>query len=165
MPVHYAEVVRQYARYTDVAQRIASNDFYDDRPEHARSPSPPPKYDTNGVRQNTRDMRVREKLLEQRSDLIGWLVARCPHLFRPPGDWRPQKKRRKLYIPLKEFPGYNFIGLVIGPRGNTQKRMQRETNTRIAIRGKGRGKGGAASSRDIAPFVHAYALSRVRVVR
>ena len=25
------EVVRQYARYTDVAQRIASNDFYDDR--------------------------------------------------------------------------------------------------------------------------------------
>jgi hypothetical protein len=27
--------------------------------------------------------------------------------------------------------------LHIGPRGNTQKRMQRETNTKIAIRGKG----------------------------
>lgn len=33
--------------------------------------------------------------------------------------------------------GYNFIGLIIGPRGNTQKRMQRETNCKIAIRGKG----------------------------
>ena len=32
----------------------------------------------------------------------------------PPGDWRPTKKRRKLFIPLKEHPGYNFIGLVIG---------------------------------------------------
>jgi len=29
------------------------------------------------------------------------------------------------------------MGLIIGPRGNTQKRMQAETNTRIAVRGKG----------------------------
>ena len=83
------------------------------------------------------------KLREQRSELIGWLVTRCPHLFRPPPDWRPTKKRRKLWVPEKEYPGYNFIGLVIGPRGNTQKRMQRETNTRIAIRGKGSIKEGA----------------------
>jgi hypothetical protein len=25
-----------------------------------------------------------------------------------------------LRIPLDEHPGYNFIGLIIGPRGNTQ---------------------------------------------
>ena len=31
----------------------------------------------------------------------------------------------------------SFIGLIIGPRGNTQKRMQTETRTKIAIRGKG----------------------------
>ncbi len=33
-----------------------------------------------------------------------------------------------LYIPLdvqvKDYPGYNFIGLILGPRGNTQKRME-----------------------------------------
>ena len=51
-----------------------------------------------------------------------------------------------MYIPQKEYPGYNFIGLIIGPRGNTQKRMQKETNTKIAIRGKGSVKEGA--SRD-----------------
>ena len=33
---------------------------------------------------------------------------------------------------------------MLGPRGNTQKRMQRETNTRIAIRGKGSIKEGAS---------------------
>lgn len=56
---------------------------------------------------------------------------------------RPAKKYRKIYIPQKEFPSYNFIGLIIGPRGNTQKRMQKETNTKIAIRGKGSVKEGA----------------------
>ena len=43
---------------------------------------------------------------------------------------------KKLYIPVKEYPNYNFIGLIIGPRGNTQKRLERETNTRISIRGR-----------------------------
>ena len=57
--------------------------------------------------------------------------------------YRPAKKYRKIYIPQKEFPSYNFIGLIIGPRGNTQKRMQKETNTKIAIRGKGSVKEGA----------------------
>jgi hypothetical protein len=37
---------------------------------------------------------------------------------------RPRKFSNKIYIPLNEYPGYNFIGLIIGPRGNTQKRMQ-----------------------------------------
>lgn len=40
-------------------------------------------------------------------------------------------------------PGYNFFGLIIGPRGNTQKRLQKETNTRIAIRGRGSVKEGS----------------------
>jgi hypothetical protein len=57
---------------------------------------------------------------------------------------RPAKKYRKIFIPQKDFPSYNFIGLIIGPRGNTQKRMQKETNTKIAIRGKGSVKEGAA---------------------
>ena len=65
-------------------------------------------------------------------------------LPRPPPDWRPAKKYRKIFIPQKDYPGYNFIGLIIGPRGNTQKRMQKETNTKIAIRGRGSVKEGAA---------------------
>ncbi len=56
---------------------------------------------------------------------------------RASSDYRPERKWKKIFIPQKDYPGYNFIGLIIGPRGNTQKRMQSETNTKIAIRGRG----------------------------
>jgi splicing factor 1 len=45
-----------------------------------------------------------------------------------------QKLKKKLYIPIKEFPTYNFIGLVIGPRGNTQKKMEKDTNCKVSVR-------------------------------
>lgn len=52
--------------------------------------------------------------------------------------WFPQRGKliKKLYIPIRDFPNYNFIGLIIGPRGNTQKRLERETHCKISIRGK-----------------------------
>jgi splicing factor 1 len=55
------------------------------------------------------------------------------------------KKTRKVYIPVKEYPEYNFIGLIIGPRGNMQKRMERASGAKIAIRGKGAAKEGKAN--------------------
>jgi hypothetical protein len=39
-------------------------------------------------------------------------------------------------VPVKEYPGYPFIGLILGPRGNTQKKLERETGAKIVIRGK-----------------------------
>ena len=44
------------------------------------------------------------------------------------------KKTAKLFVPVKEYPGYPFIGLILGPRGNTQKKLERETGTKIVIR-------------------------------
>jgi splicing factor 1 len=60
----------------------------------------------------------------------------------PPPDYRKPKVTKKIPIPQDKYPDYNFIGLIIGPRGNTQKRMERETNTKIAIRGRGSVKEG-----------------------
>ena len=40
-------------------------------------------------------------------------------------------------------------GLIIGPRGNTQKRMERETGCKVAIRGKGSQKPGRV--KDVRP--------------
>ena len=111
-------------------------------PERERSPSPPPVYDERGKRVNTRDVRMKEKLEKKKIRVIEELLRKDKG-FRPPMDYRPQKKRRKIYIPVKEHPGYNFFGLIIGPRGNTQKRMQQQTNTRISIRGKGSIKEGS----------------------
>jgi len=52
------------------------------------------------------------------------------------------KKMRKIYVPVHKYPEYNFIGLIIGPRGLTQKQMEKETGAKIAIRGKGSVKDG-----------------------
>lgn len=107
-----------------------------------RSPSPPPKYDSNGKRTNTREVRLRESLTKDRGRLIDELVKLNP-LFQPPADAMRSKPTRKVFIPFREFPNYNFIGLIIGPRGNTQKKMEQETNCKISIRGKGSVKEGS----------------------
>lgn len=94
----------------------------------------------------------------------------CPHVIhicvhititsQPPPDFVKSKPYRKLYIPYKEYPQYNFIGLIIGPRGNTQKRMEKDSNTKISIRGKGSikegSKGRAAKNPDEDDELHVH---------
>lgn len=107
-----------------------------------RSPSPPPKYDAMGKRINTTEVWMRERLMEDRNSLIEEIMKANP-LYVPPVDYVKPKPFRMLRIPQKEYPNYNFIGLIIGPRGNTQKRLEMETNTKISIRGKGSVKEGS----------------------
>ncbi|KAH7434907.1 hypothetical protein KP509_06G040400 [Ceratopteris richardii] len=104
-----------------------------------------------GIRVNTREFRARERLTRERIEIISELIKRNP-AFRPPADYKPPKLQKKLFIPVKDYPGYNFIGLIIGPRGNTQKRMERETGAKIVIRGKGSAKEGKLpQKRDMRP--------------
>ena len=66
--------------------------------------------------------------------------------FRPPVEYHQQKRSQrpqdKVYIPVKEFPEINFFGLLVGPRGNSLKKMERESGAKISIRGKGSVKEG-----------------------
>lgn len=136
------EVVALHKELVDLERMIRSG-LFELPPESERSPSPPPVYDSNGVRLNTREVRQKEKVTRRRNKVIEELLKRDPS-YKPPTDYKPEKKWRKLFIPYKEYPEYNFIGLIIGPRGNTHKRMQQETNTIIAIRGRGSAKDGSA---------------------
>ncbi len=136
-----------YKRFYDLSGKLQRRDFQDRRPERERSPSPPPKYDkVTGFKINSRELRMRDKIRKERNRVCEFLLKNDPENFTAPQDYRPVKKTRKLFVPEKEYPGYNFVGLIIGPRGNTQKRLQKETNTRIVLRGKGCIKGNA--SRD-----------------
>ena len=139
------KVLALRAELADIERRLSAN-ILDIAPEGdpRRSPSPEPVYDKSGVRLNTRELRARAKLADRRHALVEELIKSDPG-YRPPPDYKPRKITNKIYIPVNEYPGYNFIGLIIGPRGNTQKRMQAETNTRIAIRGKGSVKEGAST--------------------
>jgi splicing factor 1 len=68
--------------------------------------------------------------------------------FRPPVEYQQQKRSHrpseKVYIPVKEFPEINFFGLLVGPRGNSLKKMERDSGAKISIRGKGSVKEGKA---------------------
>lgn len=51
-----------------------------------------------------------------------------------PGDYL---KTETLQVPVDKYPKYNFIGKILGPRGKYLKRIEKETDCRILIRGKG----------------------------
>lgn len=58
----------------------------------------------------------------------------------------------KVLIPQEEHPDINFVGLLIGPRGNTLKAMEKETGAKIIIRGKGSVKEGKVGRKDGQPL-------------
>eukprot|EP01083_Nonionella_stella_P193119 713567_1 len=101
-----------------------------------KSPSPEPIYDAKGVRINTREYRLREKLQKQRTKVISNIISLDP-TYQPPSDYKPPKLTHKIMMPVDDYPDYNFFGLIVGPRGNTQKEMQKETGCKIAVRGQG----------------------------
>lgn len=43
----------------------------------------------------------------------------------------------KLYVPVKDFPEFNFVGRILGPRGMTAKQLEQDTGCKIMVRGKG----------------------------
>merc|ERR1719251_363479 len=84
--------------------------------------------------------------------------------YKPPPDYKaPQVKvSDKVMIPQDNHPDINFVGLLIGPRGNTLKNMEKDTGAKIIIRGKGSVKEGKVGRKDGQPLpgedepLHAY---------
>ncbi|KAJ0986937.1 hypothetical protein J5N97_005293 [Dioscorea zingiberensis] len=47
------------------------------------------------------------------------------------------KKTIRVDIPVDKYPAYNFVGRLLGPRGNSLKRVEASTECRVLIRGRG----------------------------
>ncbi|XP_022726118.1 KH domain-containing protein At1g09660/At1g09670-like isoform X2 [Durio zibethinus] len=47
------------------------------------------------------------------------------------------KRVVRLDVPVDKYPNYNFVGRILGPRGNSLKRVEAVTECRVYIRGKG----------------------------
>ena len=118
-----------------------------------------PKYDSQGKRTNTRVIRMRDELMQERSKVAEQLMKLNP-AFSTPLDMMRNKPVRKIPIPANQLPNQSFIGLIIGPRGNTQKRMEQETNCKISIKGKGmRGSANLPGNINLKiPHKHNYIL-------
>ena len=142
-----AELAQVQARLRGINERLANLEVEAVRVDalprghRDRSPSPPPEYDAMGKRKNTRAVRWRERYSNARQDCLDKIMELNPAM-RPAGYVRKQR-RTKIPIPINEHPNYNFIGLILGPRGKTQKELEAKTGCKIAIRGRGSVKEGA----------------------
>ncbi|XP_042009920.1 KH domain-containing protein At5g56140-like isoform X1 [Salvia splendens] len=47
------------------------------------------------------------------------------------------KRTIRVDIPVDQYPSYNFVGRLLGPRGNSLKRVEATTECRVLIRGRG----------------------------
>jgi splicing factor 1 len=103
-------------------------------------------YGADGKRKNTRAVRWRQRLTSERQDILENLMNLNP-ATRQSGLFK-RRHQKKIRIPIEEHPQYNFIGLIIGPRGKTQKDLESKTGCKIAIRGRGSVKEGARGRRD-----------------
>lgn len=132
-------------RIEEIGQQIRAGDFTS-YTYAIRSPSPPPEYDSSGRRINTRQCRIRQRLEEERQALVGAAMNTIPGYNAPP-DFRDSRRppvTEKVYIPVKDFPGVNFIGQILGPRGRSLTDMNQQSGANIAIRGRGSVKEGRA---------------------
>lgn len=50
---------------------------------------------------------------------------------------KPMKAEAKVRLPVKEFPMFNFVGKIIGPKAQTLKLLQEETGCKLIIQGSG----------------------------
>ncbi|ENN72437.1 hypothetical protein YQE_10928, partial [Dendroctonus ponderosae] len=147
----------------EVSRKLRSGDLGISANPEERSPSPEPIYSSDGKRLNTREFRTRKRLEEDRHNLVLKMQSINPE-FKPPADYKPPVIRvsDKVMIPQEEHPEINFVGLLIGPRGNTLKTMEKETGAKIIIRGKGSVKEGKVGRKDGQPLpgedepLHAY---------
>lgn len=128
-------------RIQEITLLLRSNDLKPPEKRN-RSPSPPPVYDVRGKRINTREQRYGKKLEEERHRLVEIALKLIPHFVAPEDYKRPAKFQDKYYIPVNDYPVINFVGLLLGPRGNTLRKLQEDSGCKIAIRGRGSVKEG-----------------------
>ncbi|KAK9067764.1 hypothetical protein SSX86_011875 [Deinandra increscens subsp. villosa] len=82
-------------------------------------------------------------------DVTGWNGFPQERLSGPHGmtmDWQGApaspssytvKRIVRFEIPVDSYPNFNFVGRLLGPRGNSLKRIEATTGCRVYIRGKG----------------------------
>jgi Splicing factor 1 helix-hairpin domain/KH domain len=101
-----------------------------------RPPSPPPVFDRKGARANSVEARYSLSMQREFSNLVYWMTKHITG-YTPPAEYRPPMFSKRLFLPTDQYPEINFVGLVIGPKGTTLRRLQEESGCSLNIRGIG----------------------------
>lgn len=68
---------------------------------------------------------------------LGYLENRDPIKYVDVYRERPIRLTVRVLVPVREHPKFNFVGKLLGPKGNSMKRLQEETMTKMAVLGRG----------------------------
>ncbi|KAL5548765.1 hypothetical protein UlMin_003996 [Ulmus minor] len=73
------------------------------------------------------------------SEMSSLLQPSTPNWLSPQGSSSGLivKRTIRVDIPVDKYPNYNFVGRLLGPRGNSLKRVEASTECRVLIRGRG----------------------------
>ncbi|KAI6657201.1 Splicing factor 1-like [Oopsacas minuta] len=136
-------IAYEHLRVEEITRRLKVADYGIPLNPEDRSPSPEPEYGRDGKRVNTREVRYKKKMEDERHRLILENQILNPD-YKAPMDYRlpAQRYQERIMLPTELPPNTNFIGLIIGPRGNSLKELEKKTGTKIMIRGKGSSKEG-----------------------
>ncbi|PON65186.1 Polyribonucleotide nucleotidyltransferase [Parasponia andersonii] len=80
------------------------------------------------------DSKMLEELELEKREAIGEILKLNPS-YKAPSDYKPLLKEARVSIPVKEYPGYNFVGLIFGSGGDNKKRLEKETGAKIQVYG------------------------------
>lgn len=137
MDINTFENLLRKKKLSDIEKKISTNNYIieEDNDKDLRQPSPEPIYDPKtGQRINTRDKINREKLINQKNNLIAELL-KYDKTYTAPQGYKPPKKTYK--IPVINNDKYNFTKFIIGPKGETIKRLENISKCKITIKGEG----------------------------
>ncbi|KAF5951948.1 hypothetical protein HYC85_009892 [Camellia sinensis] len=80
---------------------------------------------------HTQENELLKRITPSQGSHMGW--HRAPGIPTTP----IVKRVIRLDVPVDKFPNYNFVGRLLGPRGNSLKRVEAMTECRVYIRGQG----------------------------
>ncbi|VFR02799.1 unnamed protein product [Cuscuta campestris] len=126
--VRKGRVLAYQTRIDQITQQLSSELMDWDKSQDTLSASTIEDYTIKVELQNI-------KVLElERREAIGELLILNPN-YRPPAGYKPVQKEAKIPIPIKEHPGYNFLGMIFGPVSDTHKRLEKEIGAKVRVYG------------------------------
>ncbi|XP_021278549.1 splicing factor 1 [Herrania umbratica] len=118
-------------RVDQIVQQLKSGNL--DVGDHEDSP-----LDAQNLVKKSSDIQLDSEKLElleiERREAIGEILKLNPS-YKAPADYKPLLKEAVVPIPVKEYPGYNFAGLIFGPGSDTKKRLEKETGAKVQVHG------------------------------
>lgn len=84
--------------------------------------------------ESSRHSEKSEVLELERREAIGEILKLNPS-YKAPANYKPLLREARVPVPVKDYPGFNFISLVYGPGSDTQKRLEKETGAKIRVFG------------------------------